>query len=197
MTSGNRDTSKLKLPLKIPGSFIAEVLRPYRSNARYLKTASITHFRDKADDGASNGATGFMNGTGTFAIPQSCYIDDTGHFNAVEFNICFNQLAYTLFAKCVHDGLMQKLRLEKVDVISFPQFKQQQLPSMLIVSIEGVRFFKQLKSEAFYGDFVLERVAPVGAAWFFFTSVRFGDLEGIKAKGSIVLAFTPTPLPRM
>ena len=196
MTSGNRGRPKLKLPIRIPDSFLAEVLRPYRPNARYLKAAHITHFRDKADHDAPVG-TGLMNGTGTFAIPESCYIDDTGHFNAVEFNICFNQLAYTLFAKCVHDGLMQKLRLGKVEVISFPEFKQHQLPSMLIVSIEGVRFFKQLKSDAFSGEFALERVAPVGAAWFFFTTVRFADSEGVKAKGSIVLAFTPTPLPRM
>jgi hypothetical protein len=65
------------------------------------------------------------------AIPESCYIDDTGHFNAVEFNICFNQLAYVLFGKCVDAGILQKLRHEKVNVISFPDYKLHRLPSML------------------------------------------------------------------
>ena len=37
---------------------------------------------------------GLISAKGRFSIPDSCYIDDTGHFNAVEFNICFNQLAY-------------------------------------------------------------------------------------------------------
>jgi hypothetical protein len=136
-----------------------------------------------------------MSGTGRFSIPESCYIDDTGHFNAVEFNICYNQLAYVLFGKCVEAGILQKLRHEKVDVISFPDYKLHQLPSMLIVSIEGVRFFKQLRSDDFGGRFTLDRVAPVGGAWFFFTSIAFSDAEGVKAKGSIVLAFSPSFTP--
>ncbi len=181
-----------ELPIGISDAFVADILKPYRPHARYLKSAQITHFRDKLlpDDGAKNPS--FMTGTGRFAIPESCYIDDTGHFNAVEFNICYNQLAYVLFGKCVDAGILQRLRHEKVNVISFPDYKRHQLPAMLIVSIEGVRFFKQLKSDDFQAQLTLDRAAPVGAAWFFFTSIAFSDAEGIKAKGSVVLAFSPT-----
>ncbi|NET17718.1 MAG: hypothetical protein F6K08_35290 [Okeania sp. SIO1H6] len=35
---------------------------------------------------------------GQFSIGESCYIDDTGHLNAVEFNICYNQLLYVAIA---------------------------------------------------------------------------------------------------
>ena len=51
-----------------------------------------------------------ITGKGRFSIPESCYIDSTGHFNAVEFNICYNQLAYVLFAGCINAGVMGKVR---------------------------------------------------------------------------------------
>ena len=181
----------MSLPIEISDSFVADILKPYRPHARYLKSAQITDFSDKtAANGGGKGSC-LMSGTGRFAIPESCYIDDTGHFNAVEFNICYNQLAYVLFGKCVDAGILQKLRHEKVDVISFPDYKLHQLPSMLIVSIEGVRFFKQLKSGDFRAQLTLDRTAPVGGAWFFFTTIAFSDAEGVKAKGSVVLAFSP------
>jgi hypothetical protein len=183
-----------KLPIEISDTFVADILKPYRPHARYLKSARIDHYLDKTTDTCAKGC-GLMSGTGRFAIAQSCYIDDTGHFNAVEFNICYNQLAYVLFGKCVDAGILQKLRHEKVDVISFPDYKLHQLPSMLIVSIEGVRFFKQLKSSDFRAQLTLDRGAPVGGAWFFFTSITFSDAEGVKAKGSVVLAFSPNFTP--
>jgi hypothetical protein len=31
-------------------------------------------------------------GSSPVGIAESCYIDSTGHFNAVEFQICANQL---------------------------------------------------------------------------------------------------------
>src|SRR5262249_4200745 len=123
-----------ELPIDISEAFVADILKPYRTNAKYLKSAQITHFMDKGS---------VLTGTGRFAIPESCYIDDTGHFNAVEFNICFNQLAYVLFGKCIEEGMLQRLILEKVDVLSPPEFKRQQLPSMVIVSIAS-RYYKQL-----------------------------------------------------
>ena len=132
-----------------------------------------------------------LSGAGRFAIPESCYIDDTGHFNAVEFNICFNQLAYVIFGKAVDAGILEKLRAEKVDVPSFADFKRHQLPSMVIVSMES-RYFKQLRSADFGGNLAINKISSVGGAWFFFTTVSFSDQDGVKAKGSVVLAYSPT-----
>ena len=183
-----------KLPIDISMTFVAEILKPYRKHARYLKSARITHFADRSDKSVPETAdknARLLASTGRFAIPESCYIDDTGHFNAVEFNICYNQLAYVMFAKCIEADILHRLRHEKVNVISLPDYKKQQLPSMLIVGIEGVRFFKQLKSDDFTGELTLNRAVPVGKAWFFFTTITFSDAEGVKAKGSVVLAFSP------
>jgi FcoT-like thioesterase domain len=73
----------------ITAGFIAEVLQPYRANAKYLHAAELTYVRS---DAAANDEASLVVGRGHFTIPASCYIDDTGHFNAVEFNICYNQL---------------------------------------------------------------------------------------------------------
>jgi hypothetical protein len=178
--------------ISITPDFVAEILQPYKAHARYLKTAEIASFREKSSDDKGKGA--LAKGVGRFAIPESCYIDDTGHFNAVEFNICFNQLAYVMFAKCIEAGVMQKMRCGSVDVMSLPEYKQRQLPSMVIVSMES-RYFKQLDSRDFRGELSIDKISSVGSAWFFFTSITFSDAEGVKAKGSVVLAYSPTFTP--
>lgn len=176
------------LPMAISPDFIGEILRPYRAHSRYLKSARLTHFADKASAATTQSA--LIRAEGRFSIDESCYIDDTGHFNAVEFNICYNQLAYVMFGKCVAEGLMQRLRTEKVSVPSFSEFKRHQLPNMVIVNIES-RYYRQLDSRDFTGTLQLDRISPVGGAWFFFTTMEFADREGVKAKGSVVLAFNP------
>ena len=183
----------LRLPISVSPAFIGEVLCPYRPHGRYLKEAAITHFHGKASEGHA-GNDGLIAAEGKFAIEESCYIDDTGHFNAVEFNICFNQLAYVMFGKCVAEGLMGRLRFERVEVPTFSEFKRLQLPNMVIVNIES-RYYRQLDRRSFTGTLRLERVSPVGGAWFFFTSMTFADREGVKAKGSVVLAFSPSFAP--
>jgi hypothetical protein len=181
-----------RLPMAISDAFVADILKPYRAHARYLKSAKITQFSDKAlRDNASEES--LISGTGRFSIPESCYIDDTGHFNAVEFNICYNQLAYVVFGKCVDAGLMHQLWSENVQqhIPSSAEYRQHQLPAMLIVRVDGVRFFKPMKSDDFRGELSINRMTMLGQAGFFFTSITFSDCEGVKAKGSVVLAFQP------
>jgi hypothetical protein len=178
------------LPMAISDAFVADILKPYRKHATYLRSAEITQFSEKAlQDSASD--VSLVTGTGRFSIPKSCYIDDTGHFNAVEFNICYNQLAYVVFAKCVDAGLMHKLWRVNVDIPSFAEYKRHQLPAMLIVRVDGVRFFKPMKSDDFGAELTIDRMTLLGQAGFFFTSITFSDCEGVKAKGSVVLAFQP------
>jgi hypothetical protein len=181
-----------RMPMAISDAFVADILKPYRKHSTYLRSAEITQFSAKAlQDNASDES--LVTGTGRFSIPESCYIDDTGHFNAVEFNICYNQLAYVLFAKCVDAGLMHQLWSANVQqhIPSFAEYKRQQLPAMLIVRVDGVRFFKQMKSDDFGAELSINRMTMLGQAGFFFTSITFSDCEGVKAKGSVVLAFQP------
>jgi hypothetical protein len=166
-------------------AFLADILKPYRRNARYLVSAEITHVSNVASRQVVQLRSSLMRGMGTFAIPQSCDIDDAGHFNAVEFTICYNQLAYVLFGKCIETGLLEDLRF-----LTFAEYKRQQLPSWLIVSIES-QYLKSLNRERFYGELSLNRVVAVHRALFFFTTIAFSDEEEVKATGSVVLAFKP------
>jgi hypothetical protein len=198
---GDRDlvhqTPSHRLPMAISDAFVAEILKPYREHARYLKSAELTQFSEEALRN-SDSKECLVTGVGRFSIPESCYIDDTGHFNAVEFNICYNQLAYVVFGKCVEAGLMHQLWRGNVDMDSFSRhipsysdYKRHQLPAMLIVRVDDVRFFKPMKSDDFRAELRVERMTLLGQAGFFFTSITFSDCEGVKAKGSVVLAFQP------
>ena len=87
---------------------------------------------------------------------------------------------------------MHQLWRVNVDIPSFAEYKRHQLPAMLIVRVDGVRFFKPMKSDDFRGELSIDRMTLLGQAGFFYTSITFSDCEGIKAKGSVVLAFQPS-----
>ena len=46
---------------------------------------------------------------GDFEIPESCYIDATGHLNSVEVNICYNQLLYVILAQSIASEVVPAL----------------------------------------------------------------------------------------
>ena len=121
---------------------LARVLTPYKPHCRYLRTAAVRYA----------GAKPIAVASGTFSIPESCYIASTGHFNAVEFNICYNQLAYVLFAGCINAGVMGKVRaVQGAGIPTMAEFKNDQLPAMMIVALES-RYFKPLDSKDFTAE---------------------------------------------
>ena len=87
-------------------------LAPYKSDCQYLKRA-LFYYPPQELSGRDLGfIKGDLSGAdfgfikGDFKIPESCYIDDTGHFNSVEFNICYNQIFYILIAYLVQQQLL-------------------------------------------------------------------------------------------
>jgi hypothetical protein len=186
-----RNSIKVPLPIAISDAFVAEILKPYRPNAKYLKSAEITRVSDEALYDSTSKES-LITAVGRFSIPESCYIDDTGHFNAVEFNICFNQLAYVMFGKSVEAGVLQKIWPISANYLSsFTEYKKHQLPAMLIVRVDGVRFFKPMKSGDFRAELTIDRMTMLGEAGFVYTTITFSDCDGVKAKGCVVLAFQP------
>jgi hypothetical protein len=174
-----------QLPIEIGEEFVADILQPYRLNAKYLKYAQITQLRAPASSGNTERGIPILTAAGRFVIAESCYIDDTGHFNAVEFNICYNQLAYAMFGKCFETGIVDKLRF-----LSYEQYRRHQLQSCFIASLES-RFLKPFASGSFRGELALNKLSWVGGVLFCFTAISFSDGEGVKAHGSVVLAFNP------
>src|SRR5215213_8356559 len=100
---------------------LSDVLRPYaRPKTGYLKSATVAV------------AGEFASAEGQFSIPFPCYIDDTGHLNSVEINICFNQLMYYLIAKCV-----QERALPAFDDWTMDDYWAKQLPDILIARFQS------------------------------------------------------------
>ena len=157
-----------------------QVLRPYRDSARYLKSAEV------------HASAGEVAVIGEFSIGQSCYIDDTGHFNAVEFNICYNQAAYYLFAKAVQERLVDSFAPWSLD-----DFWQQELATMLICRFES-RFRRMLDSRSFGGEVriaepVIRERPGKEPVMFVDMTVRFWYGDGDACDGLVTAAVTNLP----
>lgn len=159
---------------------LRKVLTPYKTDCRYLQQAHVelqqfTYQKDK------------LQARGQFSIPDSCYIDATGHFNSVEFNICYNQLMYYLLAECVQCNLLTQLKDWKME-----NFFRRQLSDFLIVNFKS-SFHKKINSSSFDGYVKIKKVSIAkGENIFIQTECEFKDIQGGLAKGDILLAIVDT-----
>lgn len=151
---------------------LARVLTPYKPHCRYLRTAAVRYA----------GARSIAVASGTFSIPESCYIASTGHFNAVEFNICYNQLTYCLLAKCIEDRV-----LDAFDGWTLAEFSHRQLSDYLIARFFSA-FHKPLTAATFQGEVEIAQVAVRRDATFMKTVCRFNDHDGGRAEGGATIA---------
>lgn len=166
-------------------SLMARVLRPYKPHCRYLLQAEVSPSADHPDQVVARCE---------LSIPESCYIDDTGHFNSVEFNICYNQMVYYAIAKTVQHGLLPSLAGWTLD-----DFWRKQLPDILITRFESC-FRKPVNPRRFHGEVVLTRGRYSGGAQpmlLLRTTCRFWDDEGGHCDGHIMLALLNVPRPAL
>ncbi|MBZ3905533.1 (2E)-enoyl-ACP glycyltransferase [Streptomyces griseiscabiei] len=162
-------------------ALLARVLRPYKEHCRYLRSAVVT---ENADGNAV--------AHGEFEIPESCYIDDTGHLNSVEANICYNQLMYCLVARSVRDGLGTAFADWTLD-----EFFERQLPDILIARF-STRFRRPVDPRSFSGELEFRSVTrrtPAGGTPFLYaeTAFRYRDAASGRCDGEATLAFVDLP----
>ncbi|MFI9649452.1 FcoT family thioesterase [Streptomyces sp. NPDC052040] len=155
---------------------LERVLVPYKAHCSYLRSAVVT-----AQDGLSAARC-------TFAIPESCYIDDTGHLNSVEVNIAYNQMMYYLVAKSVQERLLTGFEDWTLD-----DFWRHQLPDILIARFAS-QFRRPVDPRDFSGELEFRSVtrrAPGGAAPFLHAQTvhRYWDADGGRCDGEATLAF--------
>lgn len=165
--------------LIVEPEFLDKVLRPYRRDCRYLKSVCVDF--DGADQG-SLPSWETMNANGVFSIDQSCYIDDTGHFNAVEFNICYNQLAYVLLAVCVRDRLLPAL-----SDFTLETFFEKQLSNFLIANINS-SYHSQIHPRKFFGRVRILSARQRGKLSILKTLCAFTDEHEGRSDGEVKLA---------
>jgi hypothetical protein len=166
---------------------LARVMQPYRSkNCVYLKEALVTVAGEPTEARR-------LSATCKFEIPESCYIDDTGHFNSVEFNICYNQMAYYLIAKAVKDSLM-----DPFSQWSMSDFWARQLGDILITDFRSA-FRTPMRGRHFRGEVEIVEVVewdgtdirdPLVVAR---TRCRYWDAHGGDCHGEVSAAITNPP----
>lgn len=162
------------------GELLAQVLRPYKANCTYLRSASVSSF------------SGRVTARCEFSIPESCYIDDTGHLNAVEVNIGYNQMMYYALAKSVKEGL-----LEEFGSWTLEDYWNHQLPDILIARFGG-NFRRPINARSFSGeiDFLsVERRSPGGESPLLIadTSYRYWDGAGGRCDGEVKIVVVNAP----
>lgn len=157
-------------------ALLSEVLRCYKPHCRYLTSMTVQA------DGE------MLRGTGSLAISESCYIDDTGHLNAVEAGICYNQMLYQLIATAVQHGLGAVFSTWTMD-----DFRRRQLPDILIARFTSA-FHRPIDPRSFHGEFTVERAtqrrlrAGADPMVSLETSFRFWDDAGGTAAGDARVA---------
>ncbi|MCV7426708.1 FcoT family thioesterase [Mycobacterium montefiorense] len=170
---------ELKTTVPITEELISEVLEPYsHKGCRYLLDAQY---------GA--GPTHVM-AYGNFSIAESAYIRSTGHFNAAELMICFNQLAYCAFAPAVINK-----QIPSVPGYSIEDFFDNQLPAMLIKSTSS-RFRKPINAQRFSARLMCQNFRVVERALRYLLIpcvIEFWDDNGGAASGEVELAALNIP----
>jgi hypothetical protein len=158
---------------------LVQVLRPYKQNCKYLKSASVSS------------QSGSVTAQCEFSIPESCYIDDTGHLNAVEVNISYNQMMYYAVAKSVKEGLLEGFASWTLD-----DYWRHQLPDILIARFGG-NFRRPINARSFSGEIEflsVERRSPGGNPLIVAdTSYRYWDSAGGRCDGEVKLAIVNGP----
>lgn len=161
----------------VDAALMGGILEPYKEHCRYLKHASI----ERGGDASAPGAQAPLIGRGAFCIPQSCYIADTGHFNAVEFNICYNQLAYVTFA-----AFTVANQVEALSGMTLQEFRAKQLSNMLIGNLSS-SFKRPIDACSFHARISFDRLSARGSALFMKTSISFTDEQDGFAAGEVLL----------
>ena len=160
-------------------ALLDRTMTPYAGkNTIYLKRAAVERRGD------------IVIGTGDFGFQQSCYIEETGHFNAVEFIISYNQLIYYTLAASVRDGLIPQL-----SNWDLADYWDRQLPSVLISKMT-TRFRRPIDSRSYHGVLTItgvefrERSRPLLALQ---TTIEFSDARIGGALGDIEIALIDLP----
>ena len=178
-TSSNQVRVESTDTAPISEDLLARVLEPYsHKGCRYLRDAQYSATEDS------------MLAYGNFTIGDSAYIRSTGHFNAVELIICFNQLAYSAFAPAVLNEEIRVFRGWSID-----DYCQYQLSSMLIKTASS-HFRTMINAEKFSARLVSQDFRVVERSLRYLLvpcAIEFWDDDGGAASGEVELVVFNIP----
>ncbi|GAB1537958.1 fatty acyl CoA thioesterase FcoT [Scytonema sp. NUACC21] len=158
-------------------------LEPYKQDCKYLKKAQFQYLEtNNLLDRSKSSHQNSWSIKADFSIPESCYIADTGHFNSVEFNICYNQLFYVMIAY-----LLEKKLLDVMKDWNLETYKRRQLSDFLIVKFSSI-FKKPINSNNFQGILSINKYSARGDLIMLKTSCTFFDRNDGWSEGDVTIA---------
>ncbi len=151
--------------MNIENTIIESVLKPYTN--KYLLDAKEE----------------FPLFEGKFLIKQSAYLNlgvSSGHLNAIDALICYNQLAYVSIANAI-----KYKKIPKFSNISFEYFEKSMLQGVMY-KLDTVVFRKPINTASdFYGRIVISDIKRFKNTYFLNTSY---DFENGKATANVNIA---------
>lgn len=163
----------------IPEDILVKVLEPYSyKGCRYLIDAEYSATEKS------------VFAVGNFTIAESAYIRSTGHFNAAELILCFNQLTYSAFAPAIINEQIPQLRGWSLD-----DYFNYQLPSMLIKNTSA-RFRRPINAQKFSARLLCKDFEVVERTWRYLNvpcAIEFWDESGGAAVAEVELAALNIP----
>ncbi len=140
--------------LNMEESLRRRVLEPYTPQSRYVVRATMTQVGNGGSPREED-PTSWLRLDADCAIGDPVYIEPTGHFNAVEFNITYNQMLYLALAEAVQRRLLPDLAHWTLD-----DFFRAQLPDVLIADYQA-KFHHPIRSGDYAGWFSILESTPI------------------------------------
>lgn len=166
--------------IEVSDDLVQSILTPYRKECRYLKKLWIDCYDAPGAPACEVG--GSIVGRGLFSIPESFYITDTGHFNAVEFNLCYNQIGYVYLAYCFDHKL-----IPAIDSVDLAYYRRQQLGGLLIAKFSST-YRTRMTAARFWGEFSLTQTVEKKSLWLLETRIQYWDEADGRSEGNVLLA---------
>lgn len=163
----------------------------YRLECRYLRDAWLAHPSNYEPDTLMDNEKGdlWLRAVGRFSIPESFYVESrhldpelpgVRHLNAVDLNICFNQLAYVLINEGIDHGLLppEPLGLSGVDP------REERINGNMMIAKIGTTFVRPIDPREFDGWLAITRIYHHKGLPFVDMSFEFSDSKGGFAVGT-------------
>lgn len=148
--------------------FREQVLACYKPHCRYVQS-----FRAERGVLTADAAGSAVTGRCQMSVPEPCYIDATGHLNAVDVGICFNQALYLAIGTSVRWGWLPEFAEWGV-----ADFFAHQLADVLIAETTA-KYSKPISPQDFSAVFRIESATKVasGTVWLA-TNMECTDARG-------------------
>lgn len=143
MTAPTPESAKSRVAVPLDVALLDRVLRPYLPHCRYVRAARFEHAGSACTPTAGDPSS-WLRLDAQCGIEQSCYIESTGHFNAVELNITYNQMLYLCLAAALRANVLPP------PAWSYDEFLRRQLPDVLIADYQA-RFRRPMRSSRYRG----------------------------------------------